>query len=83
MKDEFRDALELPNDIDGIIVTDVQDGTPGGKAGLRRGDVIVEVNKKQIENLDDFRNVMDDYDEDKVMVVIYRGGGYFYTMIRQ
>ncbi len=83
MKDGFRDALELPNDIDGIIVTDVQDGTPAGKAGLRRGDVIVEVNKKQIENLDDFRNVMDDYDEDKVMVVVYRGGGYFYTMIRQ
>jgi serine protease Do len=83
MKDEFRDALELPNDIDGIIVTDVQDGTPAAKAGLRRGDVIVEVDKKQIENLDDFRNVMDDYDEDKVMVVVYRGGGYFYTMIRQ
>jgi len=26
---------------------------------------------------------MDDYDEDKVMVVIYRGGGYFYIVIKQ
>ncbi len=83
LKDEYREALELPNDIDGIIVTDVQRGTPAAEAGLRQGDVIVEVDKKQIENLDDFRNVMDDYDEDKVMVVIFRGGGYFYTMIRQ
>ena len=83
LQDEYREALELPADIDGIIVTDVQRGTPAASAGLRRGDVIVEVDKKQIENLDDFRNVMDDYDEDKVMVVIYRGGGYFYTMIRQ
>ena len=83
LKDEFRETLELPNDIDGVIVTDVQRGTPAAKAGLRRGDVIVEINKKQVENLDDFRKVMDDYDEDKVMVVIYRGGGYFYTMIRQ
>lgn len=80
---EYREALDLPNDIDGIIVTDVQGGTPAAKAGLRRGDVIVEVDKKQIENLDDFRSVMDDYDDDKVMVVIFRGGGYFYTMIRQ
>jgi Do/DeqQ family serine protease len=83
LQDEYREALELPNDLDGIIVTDVQGGTPAAKAGLRRGDVIVEVDKKQVENLDDFRSVMDDYDEDKVMVVIYRGGGYFYTMIRQ
>jgi len=66
-----------------VLVTSVQRGTPAAEAGFRRGDVIVEVDKKQIENLDDFRKVMDDYDEDKVMVVIYRGGGYFYTMIRQ
>jgi serine protease Do len=83
LQDEYREALELPNGIDGVIVTDVQRGTPAAKAGLRRGDVIVEVDKKQIENLDDFRKVMDDYDEDKVMVVIFRGGGYFYIVIKQ
>jgi serine protease Do len=83
LEDEFREALELPKDIDGVLVTSVQRGTPAAEAGFRRGDVIVEVDKKQIENLDDFRKVMDDYDEDKIMVVIYRGGGYFYTMIRQ
>ena len=83
LQDEYRDALELPNDVDGVIITDVQRGTPAAEAGLRRGDVIVEVNKKQIENLDDFRDVMNDYNEDRVMVVLYRGGGYFYSMIRQ
>jgi serine protease Do len=83
LKDDYREALELPGDIEGVIVTDVQRGTPAAEAGLRRGDVIVEVDKKTVENLDDFRRVMDDYDKDKVMVVIYRGGGYFYTMIRQ
>jgi Do/DeqQ family serine protease len=83
MQDEYREALELPGDINGVIVTDVQGGTPAAKAGLRKGDVIVEIDKQQVENLDDFRKVMDDYDEDKVMVVIFRRGGYFYTMIRQ
>jgi serine protease Do len=83
LQDEHRKALELPNDFDGVIVTDVERGSPAAEAGLRKGDIIVEVDKKQIENLDDFRRVMDDYDEEKVMVVIFRGGGYFYTMIRQ
>jgi len=83
LRDDYRESLGLPDEVNGVIVTDVQQGTPAAKAGLRRGDVIVEVDKKQIENLDDFRNVMDDYGKDKVMVVIFRGGGYFYTMIRQ
>jgi serine protease Do len=83
IQDDYRESLGLPDDINGVIVTDVQQGTPAAKAGLKRADVIVEVDKKQIENLDDFRKVMDDYDKDKVMVVIFRGGGYFYTMIRQ
>lgn len=83
LQDEFREALELPSDVDGVIVTSVQRGTPAAEAGLRRGDVIVEIDRKHIENLDDFRKVMDDYDEDRVMVVIYRGGGYFYRIIRQ
>jgi len=83
LRDEYRESLGLPDDVSGVIITDVQRGTPAAKAGLRRGDVIVEVDKKQIENLDDFRKVMDDYKKDKVMVVIFRGGGYFYTMIRK
>ncbi len=83
LQDGHREALEIPNDIDGILVTDVQRGTPAARAGLRLGDIIVEVDRKQVENLDDFRKVMDDYDEDKVMVVIYRGGGYFYIVIKQ
>lgn len=83
LQDEIREPLDIPGDIGGVIVTDVQSGTPAAKAGIRRGDVIVEVDKKLIENLDDFRKVMDDYDEDKIMVVIYRGGGYFYRIIRQ
>jgi serine protease Do len=83
IKDEYREELQLPDDINGVIVTDVERGTPAARAGLRRGDVIIEIDKQQIENLDDFKSVMDDYKGDKVMVVIYRGGGYFYVMIKQ
>lgn len=83
LKDEIRESLDIPGDVSGVIVTDIQRGTPAAEAQLRRGDVIVEVDRKQIENLNDFRKVMDDYNEDRVMVVIYRGGAYFYRIIRQ
>ena len=37
----------------GLVVTNVDEGTPADEAGIRRGDVIVEVNQKKVENLRD------------------------------
>jgi len=81
--DEQRERLEIPSQVSGVIVTDVQRGTPAADAGLRSGDVIVEVNRAKVEDLSDFREIMDGYGDDKVMLVIYRGGGYFYTIVRK
>lgn len=39
----------------GIIVSDVQDGTPADRAGLREGDIITTLNGKKIENYSKFR----------------------------
>ena len=82
LSDRYRDELDIPADVGGVIVTEVQSGTPASRAGLRRGDVIVEVNRAKIENMEDFRRVMDGYERNRIMIVILRGGGYFYLPIR-
>jgi serine protease Do len=38
----------------GVVVTHVEDGTAAAEAGLRRGDVIVEVNRQPVKTLADF-----------------------------
>jgi serine protease Do len=38
-----------------VVVTDVQEGTPADEGGLRRGDLILEVNRQQVTNLHDFQ----------------------------
>jgi len=38
----------------GIIVTNVIPGSPADEAGLRRGDVITEINKKPVKSLKDY-----------------------------
>ena len=40
----------------GILVGDVQKGTPGDRAGLKQGDAIVELDGKKIEEIGAFRN---------------------------
>ena len=40
----------------GALVSDVQKGGPGKKAGLKHGDIIIELNGKEIENATQLRN---------------------------
>ncbi len=47
---------------DGVIVTDVERGSPAERAGLQVGDVIVEVNDHRIRDQDDIWNVIESAD---------------------
>ena len=40
----------------GILVAQVEDDTPAGKAGFKQGDVIVEYEGKEVDDVGDFRN---------------------------
>ena len=42
-------------DSGGVLITDVMDEGPAGKAGLQSGDVIIAINDKEISGADDLR----------------------------
>lgn len=75
LNDYYRQELELPEAVKGVLVTKVDDGSPASDQGLRRGDVIVKVNRKAIRNLAEFRTQVKGMKGDKLMFTIYRGGG--------
>ena len=43
----------------GLIVRQVQAGSPAAEAGLRPGDIIVEANRHPVKSVDDLRRAMD------------------------
>lgn len=45
-------------DHQGVVLTQVEPGSPADKAGLRAGDVIVEVNGRRVRHADDMRNII-------------------------
>lgn len=46
-------------DSQGVIITNVEQGSLAEEAGLRPRDIIVEINRKQIKNLDEYRKAID------------------------
>ncbi|HSE42111.1 MAG TPA: Do family serine endopeptidase, partial [Acidobacteriota bacterium] len=47
---DLREEFDVPESVSGIVVLQVRSGLQAEEAGLQRGDVIVEVNKKPAES---------------------------------
>lgn len=58
---ELAEQFEL-EDESGVLLSEILPDTPAEDAGLRRGDVVTEIQGEQFESLNDFRNRIADLD---------------------
>ncbi|HEX3408672.1 MAG TPA: PDZ domain-containing protein, partial [Candidatus Binataceae bacterium] len=68
----------------GVIVAAVKPGSRAAAAGLRMLDVITEVDRRPVKDLDGWRQAIDQAARDKVMLLLVRRdrGTFFLTMRR-
>lgn len=55
---DINRELNLPAKTKGVVVSQIDPGSPAFDAGLRRGDVILEVDRKSIKKEDDFYRIV-------------------------
>ena len=69
-------------DKEGVIVSDVESGSAADEAGLRRGDLIKEFNRKPVESLSDYNDAMKSLkDAESFLLLIKRGENTFYVVV--
>jgi serine protease Do len=79
---ELRDQLQAPDNIQGVLITDVEPGSPADNAGLSRGEIIQEVNRHPVKTVDDVRRELSSVPkgQDTIVLIWANGGNAFIVM---
>src|SRR5271156_16529 len=72
---DVRQQLNLPSDVKGVAVAQVQPGSPAEDAGLTGGDVILEINRKPVTSAEQFRNDVSQAPAGKDMLLLVWASG--------
>lgn len=60
---------------EGVLVTDIEFGSPGEEAGIRPGDVVLKIDKKKVKDLSSYEKIRDELKDTKnpILFWIQRG----------
>jgi S1-C subfamily serine protease len=60
---------------DGVLLAGVREGSPAAKAGVKKGDVIVQFGEYEVRNLQDLTIALRDHAPGDTVKVVYLRGG--------
>ena len=67
---------------EGVVITAIDSGSPASEAGLRRGDVILEVNRTEVANVDALKQRLDDAGQ-SALLLIRRGEATIFVPVKR
>lgn len=77
----LRRQFRLKNN-SGVVVTEIAQASPAALAGVRAGDLLIEINNQEIKNLNDLKKAVKPND-DVIILLIEREGGTFFTQVKK
>jgi serine protease Do len=73
--------LNLPDRIRGVVVTDIEADSPS-VTSLIPGDIILEINRKAISNIEDYESIVSKIKSDQdVLLLVFRKGSTLFVTI--
>jgi serine protease Do len=68
---------------EGVVVASVDPGSPAAEAGLRRGDLIQEIDRQPIQSLSNYNQALASIGKDEsFLVLIRRGQNTHYIVVK-
>ena len=80
---EAASDLRISPNVHGVVVTDVNQSSAAFDAGLRQGDVIVEVNRKPVASVSAFDNALHNASGGETLLLVNRNGFTEYIAVHK
>jgi len=74
---QTRQQLDIPDTLQGALVTEVDPNSNSAEAGLRQGDVIVEINRQPVANANDAVKFCTQAKSKNILLKVWRHGNGF------
>lgn len=81
LSDRLRQQLNIPDSVNGLLITSVEAGSAAEQAGLETGDVVVEVNRQPVRNLSDLTAARRNDPDGNLLLRVWSQGGTRYVVI--
>ena len=65
----------------GVVVYKIEPGSPAENTGLKKGDLIMEIERQKIQSASDFQKAIQKISRSDILVLINRGGKKFYMIL--
>ena len=79
---ELAEQFDWPRDEKGVLITNVESGTAGAEAGLRRGDLIKEINRQAVEDTKQYKRLVGKAKAgESLLLFVKRGTRTFYVTV--
>ena len=74
----------MNSDVQGVVVTDIEENSIAEKSGMQEGDLITRVGRQKISNINMFENEISKYDKDeKILFLVKRGNASRFLTLRR
>ena len=72
---EIADRLGFDQEMKGVVILEVKQGSKAEEVGVRQGDLILAVNRVKVKTVDDYRTEVNGIDEGKKLQLLLRRPG--------
>ncbi|HHH72229.1 MAG TPA: PDZ domain-containing protein, partial [Sulfuricurvum sp.] len=83
LDDKYRYRLRIPENIEGVLITEIDAESDAAEQGVRPGDVIVQVEQSPITNLAELSKVLGSKKQREFKrIYVYRNGRVFVVALK-